>query len=181
VFRKTARNFNPECARASKTCIVEVEDIVPAGTLPPDLIHLPHCYVHRVVKTKIHRTKEQYKEIESNLKIPAASGNRDMDKRTLIAKRITKEMKDGMYVNLGIGIPTLCANYIDPNSKVFLESENGVLGIGPHPCDSEMDPDLINAGKQTVTITKGGVYFSSALSFAMIRGGHLDISVLGGM
>jgi 3-oxoacid CoA-transferase len=147
VFRKTARNFNPECARAANICIAEVEEIVPAGTLPPDLIHLPHCYVDRVVKTKVHRSRDEYKKIESHLKIPAASGNRDMDKRSRIAKRIVQEIQEGMYVNLGIGIPTLCANFIDPNSKVFLESENGVLGIGPHPCDAEMDPDLVNAGK----------------------------------
>jgi len=113
--------------------------------------------------------------------VAGTAGKKDSPVRERMARRAARELQDGYYVNLGIGIPTLVSNYIPPGVTVTLQSKNGMLGMGPFPYDNEADPDLINAGKQTITELPTSSYFSSADSFAMIRGGHIDLSILGGL
>jgi 3-oxoacid CoA-transferase len=175
VFRKTARNFNPMIATCGKVCIAEVEELVDVGVLGADEIHLPGIYVDRILQGPSYEKRIEFRTIAG------ANTGKESPIRIAMAKRAAKELRDGFYVNLGIGIPTLVANYIPENIDVTLQSENGLLGIGPFPDDANVDPDLINAGKQTITSLPGSSYFSSAESFAMIRGGHIDLSILGGL
>jgi 3-oxoacid CoA-transferase len=186
IFKGTARNFNPMMAAAGKITIVEVEELVPEGELNPNDIHVPGIYVQRIFQGENYEKRIEQRtiskpEIRSDMQVSnAAPTSTGLDKNQ-VAQRIAKELKDGYYVNLGIGIPTLVANYIPEGINVVLQSENGLLGIGPFPTEDKVDADLINAGKQTVTMQAGSSLFNSAESFAMIRGEHVDLTILGAM
>jgi 3-oxoacid CoA-transferase len=146
-FRKSARNFNQDVATAGKICIAEVEEIVPVGTIDPDDVHLPAVYVNRIVKAEDMTKRIEFRTISTGETFEIPGNEEAKVKRTRIVKRAAKELKDGMSVNLGIGIPTLCSNFLDEGVNITMQSENGILGLGPFPTDDLVDPDLINAGK----------------------------------
>ena len=176
VFEGTAQNCNPDCAMAGLVTIVEAEEIVQAGDLNPNEIHLPGIFVHKVIQAT-----ENTKPIE-RLKLLNTDDKGLSGPRSIIAKRAAKEFQDGMYVNLGIGLPTLASNFVPPNIHINLHAENGLVGVGPYPATQEdASPDYINAGKETITYSPGAAAFGSSSSFSMIRGCHMDLTVLGAL
>lgn len=173
-YRMTEQNFNRAMATAADLVIAEVQEIVPLGALNPNEIHTPGCYVDYLVERKL--TAE-------DLGSSATTGAKKVDElRMNMAKRAFAELKKGDVVNLGIGIPTLVADLIKPEDGIILHTENGMLGVGPEPTDGGGAMQYpVNAGKVPVTALPGSSYFDSADSFAMIRGGHIDVAIMGGL
>jgi 3-oxoacid CoA-transferase len=176
IYRRTEQNFNRAMATAADLVIAEVEHIVPVGELAPDTIHTPGNFVDYLVQA--HTTLE---ELGSSASL-GASNKRVDGARIAIATRALAELNRGQVVNLGIGIPTLVADLITPEHGIILHTENGMLGVGPAPADGGGAMDYpVNAGKIPVTALAGASYFDSAESFAMIRGGHVDVAIMGGL
>ncbi len=175
VYRMTEQNFNKAMATAADLVVAEVEQIVPLGQLDPNQIHTPGCYVDYLVQA--HTTLE---ELGSSASVEGSAKKVD-DSRMNMARRALAELQPGDVVNLGIGIPTLVADLITPQHGIIMHTENGMLGVGPAPEDGGAMDYPVNAGKIPVTALPGSSYFDSADSFAMIRGGHVDVAVMGGL
>lgn len=172
IFLGAARNFNPVSATAAEITIVEAENIVEVGEIAPGDVMLPSNYVDILVQSSGRKARPWEFRKQSVLSNPF---------REKIAKRIAQELKDGYVVNLGIGIPTLVANYIPDGITVDLMAESGILGVGPSPPKGCEDPDVTDAGANPVTVLEGGAFIDTSQAFAMIRGGHLDATVLGAL
>jgi 3-oxoacid CoA-transferase len=175
VYRMTEQNFNKAMATAADLVIAEVETIVPVGAIDPDQVHTPGCYVDYLVEARV-----TLEDLGSSASV--ASSSRKVDPvRMSMARRALAELRSGDVVNLGIGIPTLVADLIAPEHGIILHSENGMLGVGPAPAEGGAMEYPVNAGKIPVTALPGASYFDSADSFAMIRGGHVDVAIMGGL
>ncbi|KAL1905549.1 hypothetical protein Sste5344_008774 [Sporothrix stenoceras] len=186
IFRYSTKAFGPLMGKAAKLTIVEAENIVELGEIDAGEVDLAGIYVDRIVPatvpSKIDILKTRERETEKNAPLDATkTPNPAVEKRLRIARRAAKELRPGFYVNLGVGIPTLAPSFLPVDEKVWIQSENGILGMGPYPLPEEVDPDIVNAGKETVTLVLGASTFDSSESFGMIRGGHVDVSILGAL
>lgn len=175
VYRLTEQNFNRSMATAADLVIAEVEEIVPVGALAPNQVHTPGCYVDYLVQAAL-----TLEDLGSSAEVGGGARKADAV-RLAIARRALAELKPGQVVNLGVGIPTLVADLITPEDGIILHTENGMLGVGPAPEKGGALDFPVNAGKVPVTALPGSSYFDSADSFAMIRGGHVDVAVMGGL
>lgn len=174
-YRMTENNFNQAIATAAKTVIAEVQEIVEVGELRPEEIHTPGCFVDYLVRAELTS-----KDLGTSASV-AKSDKRVDSRRSTMAQLALEMLPAGSVVNLGIGIPTLIADWIKPEHNIVLQSENGMLGVGPEPAEGGALDYPVNAGKIPVTAMKGASYFDSAASFAMIRGGHIDVAIMGGL
>ncbi|CAD6581623.1 MAG: hypothetical protein ASARMPREDX12_000613 [Alectoria sarmentosa] len=184
MFRYAASNFNGAMGRNAKETIVEAEHIVEPGDIDPAAVHLPGIYVKKVIQSTTEKKIEKYNfspDEGAGADMGALGKGETAGKRERIVRRAAKEFKSGMYANLGIGMPMLAPSFVDPSVSVTLQSENGILGLGPYPKKGQEDPDLINAGKETVTLLPGASCFGSDESFGMIRSGRIDLTILGAM
>ena len=174
-YRMTENNFNQVIATAAGTVIAEVEEIVPAGEMDVDAVHTPGCFVDYLVQANL---RLEHLGVSASI---AGSGKKADARRTAMAKVALGQLRRGDIVNLGVGIPTLVADLITPDDGIILQSENGMLGMGPEPAEGGAMDFPVNAGKIPVTALPGASYFDSAGSFAMIRGGHIDVAIMGGL
>ncbi|GES61535.1 succinyl-CoA,alpha-ketoacid-CoA transferase [Aspergillus terreus] len=180
-FRKAMNNFNEAMAKNAKYTIVEADHIVEVGELGPEEIHLQSIYVNKVIQSSGEKQIEKLVFAKDPSEMLQAGDGAATARRERIVKRAAKEFRDGMYVNLGIGMPLIAPSYLPEGVEVVLQAENGILGLGGYPKPGEEDPDLINPGKETVTLSKGASVFGSHESFGMIRSGRIDLTMLGAL
>merc|ERR1711935_290389 len=179
-YRMAARNFNANMATSAKYVVAEVEHVVENGEIDPDNVHTPGIFVDAVVKSP-YTGKGRIEKLCLDDGENALLSGKGGAVRGKIAARVAKELENGWFVNLGIGIPTLVPSFVQPGVAITYQSENGVIGVGGYPKPGDEDADLINAGKETIKLNPDGSFMSSADSFAIVRGGHLDVTILGAM
>ncbi|PYH41411.1 3-oxoacid CoA-transferase [Aspergillus saccharolyticus JOP 1030-1] len=180
-FRKAMNNFNEAMAKNAKYTIVEADEIVEVGEIAPENIHIQSIYVNKVIQSTGEKQIEKLTFAKDPSELLQAGDSEATARRERIVKRAAKEFRDGMYVNLGIGMPLIAPAYLPEGVEVVLQAENGILGLGGYPQPGQEDPDLINPGKETVTLDNGASLFGSHESFGMIRAGRIDLTMLGAL